>query len=87
MQENKDEIYTIRKDDVKFDNQCFLTLVFDCLALAKCKYLCADVKRDKSAWVKVPAAIDNDKLIADTTNLYINYKPTGELDEEAVDKD
>ena len=47
----------------------------------------SDVKREKSAWVKEPSAIDIDNLIADTANFYTNYKSTGEWDEESVDKD
>ena len=78
MQEKKNEIDTLRKDGVKFDDQRFLTLVFDHLALAKYKYFCADFKCNKSAWSKELAAIDIDKLIVDTTNLYTNYKSTGE---------
>ena len=48
---------------------------------------CANVKRKNSAWVKDPAEIDIGNLIYDTTNLYTNYKSTGEWYEETVDKD
>ena len=65
----------------------------ECDEKQRIKYFCfggnkiSDVNREKSVWEKEPAVIDIDKLIADTTNLYTNYKSTGELDEEAVDKD
>ena len=41
----KNEIDTLRRDSVKFDDQRFLTLVFDHRAMAKFKDFCADVKR------------------------------------------
>ena len=48
---------------------------------------CANVKRKNSAWVKDPAEIDIGNLIYDTTNLYTNYKSTGEWYEETIYKD
>ena len=70
IQEKKNKIDTIRKDGVKFDDQSFLTLLFDRLVLKKCKFVCAEVNRNKSAWVKELDAIDINKLISDTTILY-----------------
>ena len=86
MQEKKNEIDTLRKDGVEFDDRRFLALIFDCLALAKSKDFRADVKRKESAWVKYPATIDIAKIIDNTTNLYTNYKYTGEWDENFFDK-
>ena len=86
MQEKKNEIDTLRKDGVEFDDRRFLALIFDCLALAKSKDFRADVKRKESAWVKYPATIDIAKIIDNTTNLYTNYKYTGEWDDNFFDK-
>ena len=49
--------------------------------------ICAGVNGKKCAWVKEPAAIDIDKLVVKTTNLYTKYKYTGKWDDETVDKD
>ena len=77
MQEKRDEIDTLRKDGVKFDDQRFLTLIFDNLAIAKCTDFRADIKAEKRNWVKNPSLIDIPTLIADAINLYTNYKSTG----------
>ena len=87
MQEKRDEIDTLRKDGVKFDDQRFLTLIFDRLSVAKCTDFTADIKAEKRKWVKDPSSIDIPTVIAETISLYTNYKSTGEWDAEVVDKD
>ena len=51
MQEKRDEIDTLRKDGVKFDDQRFLTLIFDRLSVSKCTDFTADLKAEKRKWV------------------------------------
>ena len=41
MQDKKDDIDTFRKDGVKFDEQRFLTLLFDNLLATVCDDFCA----------------------------------------------
>ena len=87
IQEKKNEIDTLCKDGVNFNKHRLPALVFNCLLLAKWKCFGADVNCEKSAWVKDPAAIDNNNLIIHTTNVYTNYKSTSEWGKKAVFKD
>ena len=63
---------------MKFDEQIFLTLLFDNLLVTHCNDFCAEVKLVRNAWVKNPAETDVKKVIAKFINLYKNYKLTGE---------
>ena len=87
MQEKRNEIDTLRKDGVRFDEQRFLTLIFDRLLAAKCKDFLSDIKSERRKWVKDPPSVNSTTVIAESINLYINYKATGEWDAEVVDKD
>ena len=87
MQEKRNEIDTLRKDGVRFDEQRFLTLIFDRLLVAKCKDFLADLKSERRKWVKNPTSVNSVTVIAESINLYINYKATGEWDAEVIDKD
>ena len=73
MQEMRIEIDSLRKDGIKYDEQRFLTLIFDELGKTAGDFL-ADVKRQRSEWVKNPNGFDTSSFIADMTNLYTNYK-------------
>ena len=84
MQDKRDEINTLRKDGVTYDQQRFLTLIFDKLGATKCVDFAQEVKREKNAWIKDSSSVDEAKLVADFTNLYTNYKRTG--DWEKVDQ-
>ena len=87
MQEKRNEIDTLRKDGVKYDEQRFLTLIFDCLSIVSCIDFKADVKAEKRKWIKDPTSVPSTTLIAECISLYTNYKSTGEWDAEVVDKD
>ena len=87
MQEKRNEIDQLRKDGVKFDEQRFLTLIFDRLTVATCTDFKADVKAEKRKWIMDSTSVDSTTLIASFISLYINYKSTGEWDAEVIDKD
>ena len=69
------------------DEQRFLTLVFDQLQLATCTDFKADTKSERRKWIKDSTSVDSTTLIAESVNLYTNYKSNGDWDAEAVDKD
>ena len=87
MQEQRDEIDTLRKDGVKYDAQRFLTLMFDKLLETSCPDFLSEVKLSRNQWVKNPAAIDENVLVAEFINLYTNFKSNGEWDKHVVNKD
>ena len=87
MQEKRTEIDTLRKDGVTFDEQRFLTLIFDNLILANCTDFKADIKSEKRKWMKNSASVDSTTLIAESVNLYTNYKSNGDWDAEVIDRD
>ena len=71
MQEQRDEIDTLRKDGVKYDGQRFLTLMFEKLLETSCPDFLSEVKLSRNQWVKNPAAIDENTLVAEFINLYL----------------
>ena len=87
MQEQRDEIDTLRKDGVKFDKQRFLTLMFEKLLETTCPDFLSEVKLVRNQWVKNPVATDENKVIAEFINLYTNFKANGEWDKNVVNKD
>ena len=62
-----------------------MTLIFDELGKTAGDFL-SDVKRQRSEWVKNPNGFDTSSFIADMTNLYTNYKSTGEWDKQGADQ-
>ena len=52
MQEKRNEIDTLRKDNVKFDDQRWLTLTFERLVKTGCSDFLEDVKRQLREWIK-----------------------------------
>ena len=77
MQEKKIEVDTIRKDRTTYNVQRMNTLIFDKLSKIVCETFLADVKRQKSKWIKDPVSFNTVQGMADLTNLYTNYKSTG----------
>ena len=71
------EIDSLRKYDIKYDEQRFLTLTFDELGKTVGDFL-IDIKHQCSEWVKKPSAFNTRAFIANIINLYMNYKSTGE---------
>ena len=52
MQEKRNEIDTLRKDNVKFDDQRWLTLTFEQLFKTGCSNFLEDVIRQQSEYIK-----------------------------------
>ena len=61
--------------------------MFGKLIQSSCEDFKSEVKLTHNSWVKTPAAADENKIIPDFTNLYINYKSTGEWYNQVVKKD
>ena len=83
MQEIRNDIDSLRKDGIKYDEQNFLTLAFGELSKTDGDFL-ADVKRQRSEWVKKNSAFNTRTFIADMINFYTNYKSTGEWDNQGA---
>ena len=77
MQEKKNEVDTICKDSTTYDMQRMNTLIFDELFKTGYKDFIADLKCQKSEWIKYPAMFNTSQIMVDLTNLYTNYKSTG----------
>ena len=75
----RNEIDSLQRDGINYDDKRFLALNFDELEKTARGFL-ADIKRQRSEWVKNPSAFNTRTLIADMINLYTNYKSTGEWD-------
>ena len=77
MQELQKYIDSLQKNEIKNDEQRFLTLTFDDLVNTARDFL-TYIKRQQSEWVKKPSDFNTSTFIADMKNMYTNYKSTGE---------
>ena len=84
MQEKRNKIDALRKDNVKFDDQRWLTLTFEQLVKTGCSDFLEDVKRQQSEWLKDSGTFDSGQFCADMINLFKNYKATGEWENNDV---
>ena len=84
MQENRNKIYALHKDNAKFDDQMWITLTFAQLVKTGCSDFLEDVKRQRSEWIKDSGTFNSGQLCVDMINLYTNYKATGEWDKDDV---
>ena len=80
----RNDIDSLRKDRIKYDEQRFLTLAFDELSNTAGDFL-ADIKRQRSEWVKNLSVFNTSKFISDMINLYTNYKYNDEWDNQGAD--
>eukprot|EP00957_Ditylum_brightwellii_P032263 2444039-Ditylum_brightwellii.AAC.2 len=76
MQKKRNMIDTLQKDGVKFDEQQFLTLIFDRLSIAMCIDFKANIKAEKRTLIKDPTLVDLATIVAECISLYTNYKST-----------
>ena len=76
MQEMQNNIDSLGKDGIKYDEQRFLTLTFDELGKTPRDFL-AGVKRQHNEWVNNHSFFSTSTFIADMINLYTNNKSTG----------
>ena len=76
MQEMRNEIYSLQKDRIKYNEQQLLTLTFDDLGKTA-RNLLDGVKSQRSKWVKKPSTFNTSTFIVDMINSYTNYKSTG----------
>ena len=74
----------LRKDNVKFDDQRWLTLTFEQLVKNRCSDFLEDVKRQQSECIKVSGTIESGQFCVDMINLYMNYKTTGKCNKNNV---
>ena len=72
MQEKRNKIDALRKDNVKFDDQRWLTLTFESLVKTRCSDFLDDVKRQRSEWIKDSSTLDSGQFCVDMINLYTN---------------
>ena len=84
MQEKRNKIDTLRKDNVKFDNQRWLTLTFEQLIKTGCSKFLEDVKRQRSEWIKDYGTLNSGQFCVDMINLYTTYTATREWDKTDV---
>ena len=77
MQEKRNGIDALHKDNVKFDDQQWLTLTFEQLINTGCSDFLEGVKRRQSKWIKDSGTFDSGQFCVDMINLYTNYKATG----------
>ena len=84
MQEMQNEIDSLWKYWIKYDEQCFLPITFNELG-ETAGYFLVNIKRQSSNWVKNPAAFNTSTFIDDMINLYTNYKSTGDWDKQGAD--
>ena len=77
MQEKRNEIDALHKDNVKFDDQKWVTLTFEQLVKTGCSDFLESVKRRQSKWIKDSVTFDSGQFCVDMINLYTNYKATG----------
>ena len=71
MQDMRNDIYSLQKYGIKYNDQRFLTLIFDYLDKTAGDFL-ADVKCQHSEWAKNPSAFNTSTFIDDMINLYTN---------------
>ena len=71
MEEMRNDIDSLWKDGIKYDEQRFLTLNFDELCKIAGDFL-VDFKRQSSEWEKNPSAFNTSTFIADMIILYTN---------------
>ena len=79
----QNETDSLRKDGIKYGEQQLLTLTFDDLGKISGDFL-ANVKHQRSEWVKKPSAINTSTLISNMINLYTNNKSIGEWDKQGA---
>ena len=72
MQEKRKKIDALRKDNVKFDNQRWLTLTFEQLVKTGCSDFLDKVKRQQSEWIKDSGTFGSGQFYVDMINLYTN---------------
>ena len=84
MQENRNEIDALRKDNVKLDNQRWLPITFEQLVKTGCSDFLEDVKRQRSECIKDSGTFNSGQFYVDMINLYTNYKATGKWDKKNV---
>ena len=84
MQEKGNKTDALHKNNIKFDNQRWLTLAFEQLVKTGCYDFPEDVKRQQSEWIKDSGTFNSDQLCVDMLNLYTNYKSTGEWEKNDV---
>ena len=77
MQEKRNKIDALRKDNVKFEYQRWLTLTFEQLVKTGCSNFLEDFKRQQSEWIRESGTFDSGQFCVDMINLYTNYKATG----------
>ena len=77
MQEKRNKIYALRKDNIKFYDLRWLTLTFEKLVKTRCSDFPKDVKHQRSEWIKDSGTFNSGQLCVDMINLYTNYKATG----------
>ena len=84
MQEKRNKIKALHKENVKFDDQRWLTLTFENLVKTGCSDFLEDVKRQQIKWIKDYGTFNSGQLCFDIINLYKNYKATSEWDKNDV---
>ena len=84
MQEKRNEIDALCKDNIKFYDQRWLTLTFEQLIKTGCSEFLEDVKHQQREWIKDSGKFNSGQLCVDMINLYTNYKATGEWDKKNV---
>ena len=77
IQENKIEVKTICRYGMTYDMQQIHTRIFDEISKSRCEDFLADVKWQKSEWIKYPSTFNKTQSMVDFKNLYTNYKSTG----------
>ena len=85
MQDMQNEIYSLQKDGIKYNEQWFLTPTFDELK-KNAGDLIADVKPQRSYWLKKPSAFNTSNFITDMINLYSSYKSTSKWDKKGANQ-
>ena len=84
MQEKRNEIDALHKDNVIFDNQGWLTLTFEQIVKTGCSDFLEDVKCQQSEWIKDSGTFNSGQFCLDMINLYTKYKAAGERDKNDV---
>ena len=65
MQEKRNKIDALRKDNVKFDHQRWLTLIFEQLVKTGCSDFLEDVKRQQRKWIKDSGTFESGQICVD----------------------
>ena len=69
---------------MKYDNQGFLTLIFNELVNTSTAFF-SGLKRQRRKWVKKPFVFNTSNFIDYMINLYTNYKSTRKWDKQGAD--